>query len=304
MSEISNLELTNIFAKLSLVQNEQSDNNEYSAPNLKETIETSPVLINPTPNNPPWNSLMAIGVWMASVLFIFIFPAFFIVPYIAFNKETSLENMANDPTAIILNVLGIFPAHIFTLILAWFVVTKNRQFSFKEVLGWSNKNFKWFYHILIIIGFFAVAGVVNYFVPEQENEFLKLLRSSRTVVFIVAFLATFTAPLVEEVVYRGILYSAIQRSIGVKWAILIVTALFAIVHVPQYWGSPGTIFLICFLSLILTLIRVRTNNLLPCIILHTIFNGIQSAVLIAEPYLLKPETQLPEQAATIFNLIT
>ncbi len=247
---------------------------------------------------------MAIGVWMASVLFIFIFPAFFIVPYIAFNKETSLENMANDPTAIILNVLGIFPAHIFTLILAWFVVTKNRQFSFKEVLGWSNKNFKWFYHILIIIGFFAVAGVVNYFVPEQENEFLKLLRSSRTVVFIVAFLATFTAPLVEEVVYRGILYSAIQRSIGVKWAILIVTALFAIVHVPQYWGSPGTIFLICFLSLILTLIRVRTNNLLPCIILHTIFNGIQSAVLIAEPYLLKPETQLPEQAATIFNLIT
>jgi membrane protease YdiL (CAAX protease family) len=76
------------------------------------------------------------------------------------------------------------------------------------------------------------------------------------------------------------LYSAIQRSIGVGWAVLIVTALFAGVHFWQYWGSPGTIILICLLSLILTLIRVRTNNLLPCVVLHTIFNGLQSLSLI------------------------
>jgi hypothetical protein len=31
--------------------------------------------------------------------------------------------------------------------------------------------------------------------------------------------------------------------------------------------------------------RAISNNLLPCIIFHTIVNGVQSAALIAEPYL-------------------
>ena len=110
--------------------------------------------------------------------------------------------------------------------------------------------------------------------------------------------------MVEEVVYRGVLYSAIQRSIGVKGAIAIVTALFALVHVPQYWGSPGTIILICLLSLVLTLVRVSTGNLLPCIILHTIFNGIQSLFLVLQPFLPEKIGGTSEQTAAIIKFWT
>ncbi|MGI8639631.1 MAG: CPBP family glutamic-type intramembrane protease, partial [Pyrinomonadaceae bacterium] len=67
--------------------------------------------------------------------------------------------------------------------------------------------------------------------------------------------------------------------------VFLVTILFAAVHVYQYYPSYSTIFLIVLLSLILTLVRVRTKNLLPCVILHTIFNGIQSLLLILQPYL-------------------
>src|SRR6478609_4855946 len=107
-----------------------------------------------------------------------------------------------------------------------------------------------------------------------------MLASSRVVVFLVAFMATFTAPIVEEVVYRGILYSAFQRARGPVLATVAVTLLFASVHVPQYYPSYSTIGLLVLLGLILTLIRARTNNLLPCIVLHTIFNGLQSVLLI------------------------
>ena len=62
--------------------------------------------------------------------------------------------------------------------------------------------------------------------------------------YTVAFLAVFTAPFVEEVIYRGILYSALQRTTGTVLAVVIVTLLFAAVHVPQYWGSPSTIMLL------------------------------------------------------------
>ncbi len=85
---------------------------------------------------------------------------------------------------------------------------------------------------------------------------------------------------------------------------LVVTLLFAIVHVPQYWGSPATIVLICILSLVLTLIRVQTGNLLPCIIMHTIFNGIQSVVLLIQPENTQVDPGLQEKAAALLRFFT
>lgn len=307
------MELKKVSDKLFLVQIEElknvnsTDKTDYNAPEWKELYEyeRARLLIPATPNNPPWNSWVAIGMWFASIAAIIIFPLLFLAPYLAsaaMNGTGALENMQNDPTAIVLNILAIIPAHIFTIILAWFIVTKNRTLSFKQTLGWSHENFRWYYYILILVGFFALAAVVSHFLPEQENDLMRILQSSRTATLAVAFLATFTAPLVEEVTYRGIMYSAFQRSIGVTGAVAIVTILFALVHVPQYWGSPGTIFLICLLSLVLTMVRVKTDNLLPCVILHTIFNGLQSIFLVLEPYIPKDLKPVEEQAAAILYL--
>lgn len=271
------------------MQTEDSNNIEYTAPVLKEKLEIAPV--NPTPNNPPWNSWTALGVWLASVAFILILGNIFLLPYLFkqnidfTNQAAVLEFAQNDPTAVLLQVVATIPAHLLTLLLAWLVVTRFKKFSFRQTLGWEKGGFAWWYYPLILVGIFAVSAIVSYFVPEQDNDMARILRSSRAAVFAVAFLATFTAPLVEEVVYRGIMYSAFQRAFGVAPAVFIVTLIFAAVHFYQYWGSPSTIFLIVFLSLILTLVRVRSKNLLPCIILHTAINGIQSVALILEPYL-------------------
>ncbi len=273
------MELETNLAKLSLVQNYESNNTGNFSPPIKKDILSSALMV-VSPNNPPWNSLTALAVWFGSVLLIAFVPAVLVVPYFIMNQQNSIESFQSDPTAILLSIIGIIPAHILTLVLAWIVVTRFNKYSFRDVLGWKSGGFVWWHHLIVLGGFFLVAAIVGYFLPAQDNELVRILRSSRTVVYFVAFMAVFTAPLVEEVIYRGILYSAIQRTIGIGWAVLIVTALFAGVHFLQYWGSPGTIVLICLLSLILTLIRVRTDNLLPCIILHTIFNSISSLSLI------------------------
>ena len=261
----------------------------------------------PTPNNPPWNSPIAVAVWFASVLAIVIVPAFFIIPYVL--KESKdlgqtqalSEFLQSDPTAIILQIVAVIPAHILTLALAWIVVTRLKTFSFRQTLGWGSGGMVWWHYVAILIGFFAVAAVVGTYFPEQENELTRILRSSRSAVFLVAFMATFTAPLVEEVVYRGILYSAFQRSLGVWPAVVTVTLLFALVHLPQYYPSHSTMVLLLMLSLILTLVRVKTDNLLPCIVLHTIFNAIQSVLLILEPYLPKIDPQTTEALTVAFK---
>lgn len=259
----------------------------YSEVNLQMDFPND----NPAPNNPPWSSWAAFFVWFASVGFIVVIPGLFVFPYLAgqgiqfADKARLTEFLQNDPTTILISVIAIIPAHILTLVLAWAVVTKLNKFSFFETLGWKWCGFNWWNYLLILVAIFAIAGITSYYFPEQDNDLLKILRSSRAAVYVVAFIATFTAPLVEEVVYRGVLYSALQKSFGVPIGVFLVTVLFSAVHVYQYYPSYSTISLIVLLSLVLTLVRVRTKNLLPCVILHTIFNGIQSLLLILQPFL-------------------
>ncbi|MBA2621612.1 MAG: CPBP family intramembrane metalloprotease [Acidobacteria bacterium] len=276
------------------MQNQEQNNNDYSSPLIKQLNEPSneppAAVAAPTPDNPPWNSWTALGVWLASIAFIVVLGNLFLLPYLLkqnlnFTSQDAIYEFAkNDPTAILLQVVATIPAHLLTLLLTWLVVTRFRKFSFRKTLGWSPGGFLWWHYLVVLLGIFAVSLVVSRFVPEGDNEMLRIIHSSQTATFIVAFMATFTAPIVEEVVYRGILYSAFQRSFGVAPAVLIVTAVFASVHFVQYWGSPATIFLICFLSLVLTLVRVVSKNLLPCIILHTAINGIQSIGLILQSF--------------------
>lgn len=291
------------------MQNEELKKNEYAELNPEEENETSKALINPTPDNPPWNSGIAISVWLLSVFFIFIVPTFFVGIYLVAagvdftNREQLQDVIKNDITSSLVSLAAVIPAHILTLAVAWAVVTRFNTFSFRQTLGWRFNQFR-IWHIFVITALILVlaAFLTSYF-GEQENEFMRILKSSRTAVYLVAFLATFTAPLVEEVIYRGVLYSAFQRTFGVPLAVVLVTFLFALVHVPQYLPDFVSISMICLVSLILTLIRAKTGNLLPCIALHFVFNGIQALFLIFQPFLEKYIENHPQQEALIIQFL-
>lgn len=283
------------------MQNEEIINAEnYPPPFQNQTFE----VVEPneiSPNNPPWNALTAFLVWLGSVFLIFLLQGIFVAGFAVANNRTDTAELVKDPTVLLLSVISVLPAHALTLVLAWAVVTRFNKNSFFKTLGWSFGSFRW-WHFPIILGvFFIFAAVISIFFPEQENELTKILASSRAAVFVVAFMATFSAPIAEEVVYRGIVYSGFRKTFNVPVAVIVTTVLFAGVHYPQYWGSWGTIILITTLSLILTFIRVRSDNLLPCVVLHFIFNGIQSVILILEPYL-KQAAEKQQVPALIMNL--
>lgn len=258
-------------------------------PHLQEQSED--VDTNYSPNNPPWSSFVAVLVWIVSVAFIFIVPSLLLGIYflrnsvkVSGNKEL-IEVILKDPWAIAIGIGGTFLAHIFTIALAWAVITKFNRYSFTKMLGWKWGGFKYWHALIFLFGVYGIALTLASLLGSHDNEMLQILRSSRTAVFLIAFLATFSAPIVEEVVYRGILYSAFQRTFSVPVAVFAVTFVFAMVHVRQYYPDFATIISILLLSLLLTLIRVKTDNLLPCIAFHFVFNAAQSALLILQPYL-------------------
>ncbi len=291
-----------VFAKLSRVESASENTSNGESPEVDQTS-----VYRPTPDNPPWNNPIAVAVWIASVLAILLVPMVFVLPYAISSGPAFSDKQAfgaffqQDPVAIFLQLIAIIPAHTLTIALAWVIVTKRNRFSFRETLGWESGGMKWRDYVGILVVFFAVLIVVGNYFPEQENEMTRILRSSRWAVFLIAFIATFTAPIVEEVIYRGILYSTFQRTLGVGAAVASVTLLFALVHVPQYYPSYSTIVLLLLLSLILTLIRVRTGNLLPCIVLHTVFNATQSILLILEPYLNTPSPAIEPVTSLILK---
>ena len=240
-------------------------------------------------------AFIAFIAWVVSVGFVAFIPAMFLYPYIA-SRGISLSDSAqviefakNDPNAIFIQIIAIIPAHILTFLLTWLLISQGRRYRFLKTLGWERGGLKWWHYIAILASFLAIAIVVGSYFPEQENDLVRMLQSSRSAVYLIAFVATFSAPFIEEVIYRGILYSAFQRAFGVTAAFLLVTTLFSLVHVPQYYPSYSTIFLLTLLSLTLTSIRVYSNSLLPCVILHTMFNGFQSILLLIEPLIQKPD---------------
>lgn len=276
----------------------------YNEPLERDEKHIQVVETSVSPNNPPWNSLVAFGFWVVSVILIGAVPFLLLLPYLVKQNVTLADEdrlkgmMTSDPNMPILGLIGTMIAHILTLILGWLIVTKVRKYPFLKTLGWEWGGFKAWHAVALFFGVFAIAGILSNVLGTADTEMQQIIRSSRTAALLVAILATFTAPFVEELVYRGVLYSAFQRTFNKTAAVIIVTTIFASVHFLQYRGDYSVLISITLLSLIITLIRARTANLLPCFAFHTLINGIQSIVLVLAPYL--PENLDPTKTAPGF----
>lgn len=258
------------------------------------------------PDNPPWGVPAGVGLWITSVLLILILPALFFFPYAQQRGVPAAEMVefaTTDKTAIFLQVLSIIPTHLITLALAWALVTRLGRRPFFRTLGWTwDGRFGFGRSAALALGLYVVGLVAIYLIGGPETQLAKIISSSRATAFLTAVMATATAPLVEEVIYRGLLYSALRRALGAAWAVGLVFALFALVHVPQYWPHFGIMLTICLLSLVLTLVRAKTKSLLPCFVIHLIFNGVQAVLIVFEPYLEKfvPERMQGALLAQLF----
>lgn len=255
-----------------------------------------PTPARPDPDNPPW------GMWGAVLLLLLTFglmvvtQVVFLVPY-ALRRGVKLDALPNfvahDAGAIFMAVVSILPAHLLTLGAAWLLVTRVGKYPFLRTLGWEwGPGLSPWRCVGLALLLLAAGYAILSFIGECDNDFERILRSSRGAALAAAFIATFTAPLVEEVVFRGLLYSALRRLVGVGWAVAVVFIIFAAIHIPQYSPCWGTISIILLLSFVLTVVRARTGRLLPCVFIHFIFNGVQCALLVLSPYL---EHLLPQE---------
>ncbi len=245
----------------------------------------SHLVSSPDPDNPPWSLLQALLIWVASVLLLLV-PQVCALVYVArhYGEIPPKAVLFADKTFFIILVSVLLPVHALTLVLVWAVVTLRGKISAKKALGWSwPANFGMVKSVGLAILLFMIAMLITYRYHGQDTDIERLLQSSRAAAIITAVLAATTAPLVEETIYRGLLYSAFRRVVGPVFAVIVVASMFAGLHVLQYWPNAPAISAITLLSIVLTVVRARTGRLLPCFVIHLVFNGIQSLIIVFEP---------------------
>jgi membrane protease YdiL (CAAX protease family) len=89
-----------------------------------------------------------------------------------------------------------------------------------------------------------------------------------------ALVALIAAPIVEEMLFRGILYPTIKRAGYPKLALWGTSILFALTH----QNAPAFLALV-FFAMILTLLYEETGNLLAPIVAHSCFNTANFVML-------------------------
>lgn len=289
---------------------------EYSTPASAPELSRPSSKINP--DNPPWGLGSAILALFLSVAYLLLLPNLLVLPYLYHRRSVggpTMPSVLADKTVIFLYVLGVIPVHLLTLATAWALVTKFGRFPFLETLGWGwsqkfgpQRNasvllevFRW---IALAIVLFLMGTFLIKLSGSQETDLERIIRSSRAAAYTIALIAVVTAPLVEEIIYRGLLYSALQRAIGVIGAVVIVAGLFAGAHVYQYWPNLGAVSAVLLLSLCLTLVRAGTGRLLPCFVIHLVFNGIQAALIVLDPYLRQFEKAPGHEPAVMALMIS
>jgi uncharacterized protein len=270
------------------------------------------------PDNPPWAQPTWMGVlkslltWIGSVALLLFVPLVLVIPYLVYLYSTSVgpqpDDLMADKTFLFLSILGVIPAHILTFVVAYVVVTSGGRYSFSKTLGleWPRSLGSWAGIGLCVViagALLGIGAVITKFFGGQKTQLDFLIESSYQARIATVFLAVFTAPLIEEVIYRGILYPAIARVLGAAAGIALVSILFAGVHFYQYKNNLAVVAVITLLSTSLTIVRAVTHRLLPSFVIHLVFNGIQSIIILLQPYFTKAEPITPPPVPAV-DLLT
>ncbi len=107
--------------------------------------------------------------------------------------------------------------------------------------------------------------------PKGVKQAMDIARDPAAFLIVLGLLAGL-APLVEELVFRGLLYGWLESRWGSGLAVVVSSLAFAAAHV-----EPAHVLLVLPLGILFGLLRWRTRSLWPSLVAHVANNGLAVA---------------------------
>lgn len=92
--------------------------------------------------------------------------------------------------------------------------------------------------------------------------------------------AVVMAPLVEELLFRGLLHRALRRRLTIAPATLLSSALFAVVHLDVATSQPLALAGLTLVGAVLAVAAERTGGLLVPVVIHATYNAVTIVVVV------------------------
>ncbi len=145
----------------------------------------------------------------------------------------------------------------------------------------------------LALGFGVIAGVIALFAAYGVNIALALVAGTDEAVeqqllqdalgggwslLLAAVIAVIAAPIVEEIVFRGVLFRALGDAVGLWGGAILASAIFAVIHIEVLTSQPIAMGGLFAVGMALSLAYHYTGNLLVPIVGHAVFNGSSLAL--------------------------
>ena len=135
------------------------------------------------------------------------------------------------------------------------------RFYFNSVIMGAATSFA----IALILGLIALSGILpDSWVSTQNDAYSDVTAASSLLKFLSVGL---TGPLVEELLFRGLILGTLKENMHPWLAISLSAILFGVVH-----ATPIGIIYATFLGLLMGWLFVRFNSVLPAIVFHMAYN--------------------------------
>lgn len=185
----------------------------------------------------------------------------------------------SNTTSIILEVLLVDIGAIYII----FQIIKRYDLNVKKWLGLKlfslrKIRFLGFYFLAwpIIILWAQLVEYLNLEIFKSNNYSEEVFNSLNNNYVLIFFMACIIAPFCEEVIFRGYLYKIIRDKSNVLFAIVINSLFFGAIHF-----EPSAIVPAAILGVALSMVRLKTNSLLPSIAIHT-FHNLLALIITAQ----------------------
>ncbi|PID46765.1 MAG: hypothetical protein CSB47_02265 [Proteobacteria bacterium] len=181
--------------------------------------------------------------------------------------QTTVQSLLYD--ARVLSYVEIVSGTFATLFVILVVHLKNLSptqylgiapFRSRDLINW----------LVVLIAFTLLLALVSWLISHNQTDFMQRIWDSADNVPLLLIGVVVFAPIFEETLFRGFIFSGIRQSyLGTGPAIAFSAASWAMIH-TQYGAFD--IFSIFILGIILSMARIASGSLLVPIILHGVFN--------------------------------
>jgi len=174
-----------------------------------------------------------------------------------------MKLLVNDATVLSTGIiLGGMCAILFLVLLIRFRKVDVKQhlmlqpFLYRDLFNW----------MLVLIAFSVIFTLIAWLVSHETPDFMLKIWASRDSTILLLLAIVIAAPVFEECLFRGFLFTGVQNShLGTGAAIVISSAFWTLIHTQYGSFELITLFL---LGIVLAMSRIASGSLYVPIILH------------------------------------